>query len=87
MILTENYIFDDMRVDIKIDIDSTHIFIYIKTIQFIEKYKKNTELLNLIFTDKIDAINYIVNNLQNKYNNDFESIKKQINNLDFTQII
>ena len=81
MILTENYVFDQIHVTIKIDIDASHIFIYIKTIQFIKKYKKNTELLNLMFANKTDAINYIINNLQNKYNNDFEDIKKQINNL------
>jgi len=83
MILTENYVFDQIHVTIKINIDASHIFIYIKTIQFIKKYKKNTELLNIMFTNKTDAINYIINNLQNKYNNDFEDIKKQINNLKF----
>ena len=83
MILTENYVFDQINVTIKIDIDTSHIFIYIKTIQFIKKYKKNTELLNLMFTNKTDAINYIINNLQNKYNNDFQNIIDQINNLKF----
>ena len=94
MAIIANYHFINEHLDqifisslhIKISNDDMNIFIYTKTIYF-TKYKEKTELLNLTFTNKKEAIEYIINNIQKKYtsniNDNFDNIINQINNLNF----
>jgi hypothetical protein len=87
MSITSNYQFiyqnlDKIFLHIKISHDDTQIYVYTKTIYF-GKYKKNTEFININFTNKKEAIKYIIN-LQQKYNyieNYIENYKMQIDNL------